>query len=223
MKTENPIKGTGIKSVRFYIASPVECCDRCSQGIKYVALVAYADGTVAKYGMDCINRVLSSDNSLKRLFKRNSDLLKRYEENLRILNLPEDEMPIDERGYYNRGIFFVAGLDGRAIFGKNLFFHPTKLDWDRFSNASGCSKTLDMRECGKGCWEEMTPENWAIKCRHSIGRGRIFFKSEIDRLSTFCARVLTKAASNQFIVANGKTMITEKGKFHSALNGEKIS
>jgi hypothetical protein len=37
------LKNSAIRTVSFYTACPVETCDRCGQGIKYVGLVNYKD------------------------------------------------------------------------------------------------------------------------------------------------------------------------------------
>lgn len=176
--------------VSCYVASPVETCDRCSAGIKYVSVVHFADGVSQKFGSECINKILNQDNSLKAQFKKNSELLRRYKRYLEILSMPEDQMPIDARGYYDRGFYFVADDDGKTLCVGHNFFHPTKLD--DHAQLDG-SQTFDMRSCGKGAWEPSTRENWAIKCRHEIAQGRKELEGHIARIEKFLAAVLRKA------------------------------
>ena len=76
------LEKTGIRRVNFYVASPVETCDRCGQGIRNVALVTYKDGTSARFGCDCIEKVLATAPNLRRLFRRNAELLISYSDAL---------------------------------------------------------------------------------------------------------------------------------------------
>lgn len=197
--TKNP---TAIRRVHFYTASPVECCDRCSQGIKYVALVTLKDGTAFKYGMDCINKILAGDTSLKGLFSKNAKLLKKYEEYLRILSLPVDELqaPIS---YYDRGIWIIADTEGKMIsVNGHCLFHPTKINGDIVRRMDG-SKTFDMRGVapGLGCLEPMTAENWKIKHTAAIEADKKWLAEQIERLQGFLARIMNNAAAKQAVTA----------------------
>lgn len=110
MQTNQTI--SGVRRVTFYTACPVETCDRCGQGIKHVALVKFKDETTQRYGLDCINKILEGDTSLKGLFKKNQKLLATYTARLEILN-----RSIIPKGceYYDSGMFLVVGDDGKAI------------------------------------------------------------------------------------------------------------
>ncbi len=117
-------KTSGIKSVSFYVASPVECCDRCGQGIKYVSVVTFRDGSAQKFGMDCIEKILNGDNSLLKLFRKNVKMLQKYRDYLAILQRPFDQMPKGSE-YYNAGFNFIADSEGKDIFFKSSGgFHP---------------------------------------------------------------------------------------------------
>jgi len=180
---------TSALRVSCYVASPVETCDRCSAGIKYVSVVHFADGLTQKFGSECINKILNQDNSLKAQFKKNSELLRKFQRYLEILSMPEDQMPIDPRGYYNRGLYFVADDNGQSICLSHYFFHPTKLDDHAEFDGSA---TFDMRSCGKTSWEPLTRDNWAIKCRQAIAEGRKELQGHIVRIEKFLAAVLRK-------------------------------
>jgi len=195
-----PSTPTAIRQVLTYTACPVETCDRCGQGIKYVALVVLKDGSSQKYGLDCINKILAGDTSLKALFAKNAKLLKKYQRYLEILSQPVEQIAIDERGYYNRGLFFVADDEGKALMFKNYFFHPTKVDWQAFDAFSGSNKyTLNLSKIGGSAYAAFNAENWALDCNQTIKEGKAGLKAEIDRISGFLARILAKGLAAQAI------------------------
>lgn len=187
---------SAILRVSSYTACPVETCDRCGQGIKYVALVSLKDGTAMRYGMDCINKILAGDTSLKGLFRKNEKLLAQYTATLAILSRHESKMAVDPSGYYDRGFYFIAGEDGRSItFNGRSFFHPSKVDWDKVDkmmDSATCCKTLDMRSCGMGAWEPFTRENWAIHKRYEIAKTAPEIEAKINQISAFLARIVAK-------------------------------
>ena len=123
MEATAPKAITGIKSVGYYVAQPVECCDRCSQGIKYVFPVTWKDGTVQKFGMECINRVLNDDTSLKSLFKKNAKLLAKLKDYAEILSRDPIDMPFGHE-YYHSGQFMIADSKGDDICYECYVFHP---------------------------------------------------------------------------------------------------
>lgn len=124
---------SGIARVTQYTASPVECCDRCSAGIKNVFLVVYRDGFSAKYGSECIKKILDSAPDMRSLFNKNAKLLAVYQGYLRILSGPVEQMPRGSE-YYGSGLYFVADASGKDIFFKRWVFHPS---FDAEKNAAG--------------------------------------------------------------------------------------
>lgn len=119
---------SGIRRVSYYIACPVETCDRCSQGIKRVALFEWKDGSKMKVGLDCAEAILNGDTTLRSHLRKSIKQLERLNGYMRVLSLPWDEMPIDARGYYGRGVYFVADEQGKAICFEKYIFHPFKRD-----------------------------------------------------------------------------------------------
>lgn len=190
--TDTKREPSAIRSVRCYVASPVETCDRCAAGIKYVTVVTYADGLRAKFGSECINKILSGDTSLKKLYDKNVKLLKKYTRYLEILSLPFDEMPA-EFSYYDRGFYMVTDDDGKAILLDHYFFHPTKVDADKLDVFDG-RPTFDMRPFGP-YGAPYTLENWTKKCTGEIEDGKAHLTKEIARIGGFLARVLAKASA----------------------------
>lgn len=195
-----PRKITGIKSLAFFTASPVHTCDRCGQGIKYVAAVTYKDDTRMEFGMDCIEKILSGDNTLLKLWKKNHRLQKHYQACLDILSLPEDQLPLGKRAINdNSGAFrFIADEKGQWMTVKthpqgsqHMLFIPQPLDVDA-AKFTG-QRTFDMRSMpGKTCWEPWTLENWQALCRFNIEQAKTWLKSEIERITAFLARILAK-------------------------------
>jgi hypothetical protein len=187
---------SGIKSVSSYVASPVECCDRCSQGIKQVYVVIYKDGLREKFGCECINRILAGDNSLKSLFKRNAAKLKKYQRYLEILSLPEADIPIREEGYFGRGFNMIADDSGRALCFDHYFFHPTKLGEQVGFSGRQEHVCFGVRP-GGSCWMMDTQENWTDRCRYEIEKGRAKLQAEIARIEKFLARVVAKGMAQE--------------------------
>lgn len=200
---------SGLKSVAFFRDNTGRCCDRCGTFIKNVALVNFKDGSYQSYGSECINKILDGDNSLVRLWKHNSKMLKRWQEYLEILSLPYDQMPVDKRGYYGRGWFMVADREGKAFTCGYLYkaksgqeinsqgnhtycFHPTHIEEPGLSSFTG-AQTFDMRGAAGGtAWEPFTQENWSKKCVANIEAKKAWLTIEIDRVGKFLARILEK-------------------------------
>jgi hypothetical protein len=171
---------SGIKKVQFYVAAPVQSCDRCSAAIKHVAVVTYADGLVERYGSECINKVLANAPSLQGLFAKNSKLLKKYTHWLEVLNREPKDMPRGSE-YYNAGLYFIADDNGKDIYvDEHWFFHP---QFDVEKNAAGTSHVI-----------RDTPEQYAAKNMAEINgrRGKQWLANEVIRLETFLAKILQK-------------------------------
>lgn len=184
---------SGIKSVGFYVASPVEMCDRCGQGIKLVSVVNMVDGIRFKYGCECIEKILAGDNSLRSLYNRNLKLLRKYQRYLEILSLPEDQLPFENKGYYNRGVYMIADDSGRALCFEHYFFHPLKVDDSARAQMNGAVEHICFGSQPFGtCWVANTYENWGKRCRAEIEAGKAKLEKEIDRLQKFLGRVLAK-------------------------------
>ncbi len=170
---------TAIKSVHYYTAAPVECCDRCGQGIKHVAIVTYRDGAIQKYGMDCIDKILANVPDLKSLFHKNIKLARRYREYLAILTGPIEGMNRG-REYFNSGLYFIADSEGKDIMFECWYFHPV---FDAEKNAAGRNYVVK------------DPAAHVARCRQDVERKLPKLRSELERIETFLARVLTKAAA----------------------------
>ncbi len=171
---------SAIVRVSYYMASPVECCDRCSQGIKHVFVVSYRDGLTEKYGSECINKILSGDTSLKNLFNKNSKLLQKFQRYLEIFNMPENEMPRGSE-YFGSGLYFIGDGEGKDImFDGHWTFHPV---FDVEKNGSSQNYSIA---------EDAIPA-WQAKRRAGIEKGKVYLQKEIDCIETFLARVLAKA------------------------------
>lgn len=170
------LEASGIKSVTFYVASgPVECCDRCSAGIRNVYAVTYRDGQVQKYGSECINRILEHEPSLRTLFNRNAKLLRQYQDYLAILSGPIERMPRGSE-YYGSGLYFIADSQGKDISFKHWFFHP-EYDAEKNSNGKHYVVTDDgVRHVAKAVRE--------------IEIAKPLIAAEIARLEAFLAKVL---------------------------------
>lgn len=166
-----------IARVTYYQAHPVHTCDRCSQGIKHVFRVTFSDGLVQEYGIECINRVLDSEPSLRSLFSKNSKLLQKRQRALRALSLSENEMPRGSE-YFGSGIYFVADENGDDVMGDGCwFFHPL---YDAEKNLAG------------GKYVVKDAAEWRAKQRADIegNRGKVYLVKEIDRIECFLAKVL---------------------------------
>lgn len=204
--TENPKPVSGIKSINFFRDGAGRCCDRCGTFIKNVTLVTFKDGVSQSFGTECINKVLDGDNSLQNLWKKNAKVLAKWQSYLAILSRPVAEIPVDPRGYYGRGFYFIADDKGDSIScgeiliikGKeypgssNCYaFHPTRLDENALASFDG-QRTFDMRSCGLTSWEANTVENWEKKCLEGIESKKRWLTREIARIEKFLARILEK-------------------------------
>lgn len=169
---------TAIKSVSFYIASPVECCDRCGQGIKYVSLVTRRDGSASKYGMDCIEKVLKSNASLLALFRKNTKLLKKFQGWQSMLALSVEEMPHGSP-YFDSGLSFIGNEDCDVCTRTGRLFHPL---YDAAKNARSIHYAFSPTE----------EERWSAKCMKEIESTRAWHASEITRMESFLASILAR-------------------------------
>jgi hypothetical protein len=179
-QSEQVLSKSGIKRVAFYIATPVETCDRCSAGIKYVAQVEYKDGTAQKYGSECINKILKEVPDMRTLWNKNSKLLKQYQDALGVLTRKPEDMPRGSE-YFGSGLYFVADSTGKDIQGgksKHWYFHPV---FDQDKNAAN------------GRYVVKNVEEHRAKCMKEVNQDLPWFKSEIERLEAFLAKVLQKA------------------------------
>jgi hypothetical protein len=171
-----------IQRVTYYQAAPVHTCDRCSQGIKHVFRVTFRDGLVQEYGIECINRVLDNEPSMRSLFAKNSKLLQKRQRALRALSMPEDQMPRGSE-YFESGLYFIADEKGEDVMGDtHWFFHPV---YDVEKNHSGnryvvCDDAAHLAEC-----------------REQIEKGKVWLVKEIERLETFLAKVIRASHKNR--------------------------
>lgn len=177
METTAPKAVTGIKSVGYYVAQPVECCDRCSQGIKYVYPVTWKDGTVQKFGMECINRVLNDDTSLKSLFKKNAKTLAKLKDYAEILSRPVDQMPRGHE-YYNSGRYMVADSEGKDICFDVYVFHPI-INVEKYFAGNHAYPITDV-------------EAQSAKFLKAIEEMRAKLSVKIASIESFMARILSK-------------------------------
>jgi hypothetical protein len=172
------LESSAIKSVSFYIATgPVECCDRCSAGIRNVFAVSYRDGEIQKYGSECINKILGAEPTLRKLFNKNIKLLKLYKDYLAIFSGPINQMPRG-REYFNSGLYFIGDSHGEDIFfNGHWFFHPL---FDQDKNAIGPHYIVND-----------SPEEYANKqLAEYERRDKAKLVSEIARLEAFLAKIL---------------------------------
>lgn len=178
---------TAIKNVFYFTATPVECCDRCGQGIKHVAMVTYRDGATQKYGMDCIEKILANVPDLKALFQKNLKLASRYRGYLAILTGPVEGMKRG-REYFDSGLYFIADADGKDIMFESWYFHPV---FDADKNAAG------------GRYVVADPAAHVARCEKDIAAKLPKLRAELERIETFLARVLTKAQAAEAAAAAG--------------------
>ena len=171
---------TGIKRVSFFTASPVHTCDRCGQGIKYVCRVSYKDGTAEEFGLDCINKILDGDTSLKTLFRKNQKLLVKLTGYANVLRLPVEQMP-QGREYFNSGFCTIADMDGEDICFGHYLFHPIVKDMAK--NQSGKNYVIS------------NPAERTEKCIKEIEKMRAEIDAKIATIESFLARVLAKAGA----------------------------
>lgn len=153
---------------------PAGTCDRCGTCIKHVFVVTYRDGSVQKYGSECINKILSNAPTLKSLFSKNSKLLIKYQSYLAILSAPLDQASRGQE-YYGAGFYFIADNDGKDICFNNYFFHPTVDE-----------KNADHQR-------RVNPADWAIRCDKDAKIGVAKLEKEIARIESFLGRVIEKA------------------------------
>lgn len=171
------LESSAIKSVSFYQAAPVETCDRCGAGIKYVAIVTYRDGETQRYGSECINKILDNSPTLKSLFAKNAKLLKRYAAYMAILSGPVDAMPRGSE-YFGSGLYFIGDGEGKDIMFKRYCFHPI---YDAEKNANG--RNYVVTDAAKRLTENMA----------AIEAMKVELTTEIARLEGFLAKVLRAA------------------------------
>ncbi len=175
------LQASAIRSVSFYVAYPVESCDRCSAAIKNVFVVSYRDGETQRYGSECINRILDAEPTLGKLFHKNAKLLRKYRDYLAILTGPVESMPRGQE-YYGSGLYFIADSTGKDISFKHWFFHPV---YDADKNASG--QRYIVSDAAKR----------HVDCMAAIAHELPALNAEIVRLETFLARILRKATETQ--------------------------
>jgi len=179
---QNALDRTGsIARVSYFQASPVHTCDRCNQGIKHVFRVTFRDGLVQEYGIECINRVLDNEPSLRSLFAKNSKLLQKRQRALRALSLPEHQMPRG-REYFGSGLYFIANEKGEDVMGDTCwFFHPL---YDREKNIA-VGKYVVRDESAR-----------LTECREQIEKGKTWLAKDIERIECFLAKVLRNHKGN---------------------------
>jgi hypothetical protein len=173
------LKSTAIKSVTPYTAAPVETCDRCGTGIKYVFAVTYRDGETLKYGSECIKKILDHAPDMLKLFNANAKKLATFKRGYAILSGPVGDMPRG-REYYGSGMYFVGDGQGEDVFFKHWFFHPI-MDTDK--NQSGSRYVQD------------DPDGFEAKRLKEIAADLPAMKAEIERLELFLAKVMRCAAA----------------------------
>lgn len=193
---------SAIRRVSSYIASPIESCDRCGAGIKYVTLVSYVDGSAKRYGSECIGRVMQGDHSLKTLFAKQQARAVQLTRYLSILSRPPEQLPRG-REYYQSGIFFI-GDDGIPLdpakpeksditFGSRWFFHPF-VDWSKNQEGLGGRTPLAG-----------TPDQWKQKQMADIHTVIPKMEAELRNVHEFLRRALQKyAAALQEPVSKGR-------------------
>ena len=177
---------SSIKSVSYYTATEITCCDRCGQVIKHIAHVTYRDGEVQRYGWDCIEKILENAPDLKGLFKKNLKLAGKYRDYINILSGPVEKMPRGQE-YFNSGKYFIADSEGKDIFfPTHWFFHPAM---DVEKNHSG------------NAYVSKDPVEFAARCNKEIANDLPKLQAELNRIEGFLARVLAKASAVAGVVA----------------------
>jgi hypothetical protein len=186
---------SAISRVSYYIATPVETCDRCGQGIKHVAAVFFKDDSRRVFGMDCINKVLSGDTSLRCLFRKNVETLKYRKACLRALELGE-KAPVGSE-YYGSGMFFIATETGEDVRGSRgeSFWHPTM---DVEKNLSGDNYRQDGKRWLGTADGYNTTEAYKTRALRDLEKAKVWVRSEVDRLESFLAKILRAAAAKGF-------------------------
>lgn len=165
---------SAIRRVTFYQAAPVETCDRCGQGIKYVFAVTYKDDTVQRYGSECINKILAGEPNLRKLFSANSKKLARYQGYLEVLSRPVEDMPRGSE-YYGSGLYMIADSEGKDISFQHYYFHPI---YDVTKNLNGRNYVVK------------DPAKHVGQCMKEIEAAKPKLTAEIARLEGFLAKIL---------------------------------
>lgn len=170
---------SAVRKVSYYQASPVECCSRCSAGIKHVFVVSYTDGLTEKYGSECINKILDGDTSLGSLFNKNVKLLAKHQRALEAISSPEGTMPRGSE-YFGSGLYFVADSEGKDVMADgHFFFHPV---YDQEKNHGGDKYVVkDTAAYVQKCHQEIEGK-----------RGKQWLAAQISRIETFLGRVVQK-------------------------------
>lgn len=172
------LSSSAIRNVSYYTATPVTSCDRCSTGIKNVFVVTYKDGEKQKFGSECINKILGGKDNLLSLFKKNSELLKKYLDYVAILTGPVEQMPRG-REYFGSGKFFIADSKGKDIFFKShWFFNPTM---DVAKNHAGSR------------YVSKDPAEFSATAMKDLNRDVLALQAEIVRIEAFLAKILRAA------------------------------
>ena len=172
-------KISGLRSVHFYTASPVESCDRCAAAIKHVALVTWKDGTSRKFGSECINKILAGDTSLKNLFNRNRKLATKYAAWAEVLRRAPEAMPRGSE-YYGSGLFFIADDAGDDIgFNGRWIFHPAP-DWEKNQGGDAYRQRT------------LTQEAYRAARMGDVAKQLAWLEVEMARIEGFLARILAK-------------------------------
>lgn len=188
---------SGLKAVSFYRDSVGCTCDRCGTYIKNVALVTYVDGERARYGSECIEKVLGKKTTLAGLWRKNARLLKVRQMDLEALELPEDQMNA-KPGNGCVGHFIIRNRDDKWVTVDRgcIVFHPTRFSETAKERMNGECR-LDMRSMGLSAWEPCTEENMTRLHRDNLEKGKAWLRQEIAKLQTFLARVLAKGLIDQ--------------------------
>ena len=180
---------SAIKSVGYYTACPVTSCDRCGTGIKHVFPVTLKDGSVFRYGSECINKILSGDNSLLALWKKNSKLLQRLQRDLEVLSRPWSDIPVGKvainamPGSCRR---FVSCEDNGAwiAYIGGMMFHPNHYSEDEFDGK--------QNRWYHGAFHFNTLAQFHFECENRRVEFTKHLQTEIARIELFLGRVIAK-------------------------------
>jgi hypothetical protein len=166
-----------------------------------VAVITYKDGIVHKVGCDCVERILSGDNSLISLFRKNIKLLAKLKSHLEILSRPVDQMPT-AREYYGSGIYIISDDDGKDICVGDvnnprssgcILFHPNvNLERNATSRYPIDGRAMYRIKGGKDVWVNHTIENHIDETIENIEEGRKWLAMRISQIEAFLARVVAK-------------------------------
>jgi hypothetical protein len=147
-----------------------------------VTVVRFADGRVERFGSECINKILGSDQSLRRLFEKNRKLTAQYAHWLDVLNRDPERMP---RGgeYYGSGLYFISDDHGSDIMGNGRYvFHPTP-DWDKNQGGDRYVQTCSHNE-------------YRAQKLADVTRMIAWLQSEQERIGKFLARLIAKGIAS---------------------------